>query len=298
VNNLLRNSLQNAFTNISRNKLINFLSFGIIAFTLFIFGIFSYLTFSLNTFIDSFSKNVEAIFYLENHAARPEVERLIRRLEDNLLVDKVAYHSGQQAEAAFIRQFPELEYILSEFEESPFPASIEVTFKPEENIDVKIISLIEEIEKLGIVESKQVNLDWAQKIISMKNFVSMVGIFLSLILIFVSCFIIFNVIKLNIFSRREEIAIFRLVGAQDWYIGFPFIIEGALLGFLGSVLAGLFLYAALKLFPIYATFMADVVKGMVDFTHIPLSLFVRLLILGTAIGLVSSFLSLRQFLKK
>jgi cell division transport system permease protein len=105
------------------------------------------------------------------------------------------------------------------------------------------------------------------------------------------------VIKLNIFFRKDEINIFRLVGAQDWYIRFPFIIEGALLGFVGSVMAGILLFAALKLFPAYAAFMFKIVKGMIDFEDIPFNIFIRLVLLGTGIGIVSSYLSLRQHLK-
>lgn len=295
--NLLQSTLNNAFISITRNKLINFLSFGIIAFTLLIFGIFNYLSFSLETFANEFSKNIEAIFYFKDSVEQPEIDLLLKKLKESLLVEDVTFNSRDQAEIAFSRQFPELKYILSEFKTSPFPASIEVKFKQEYNIGTKVISFIEDIEKLSIVESKQVNLDWAQKVMAIKKFISLVGMFLSMILIFVSAFIIFNLIKLNIFYRKEEIIIYRLVGATDWYIKIPFIIEGALLGFFGSVMACGLLFITLKLFPAYATFMYNIFKDMISFKNIPLVLFLRLLLLGTGIGLLSSYISVRQFLK-
>ncbi|MCK4762507.1 MAG: permease-like cell division protein FtsX [Candidatus Aminicenantes bacterium] len=297
--NLLKSSFNNAFKNILRNKLINFLSLGIIAFTLLIFGIFNYLTYGLDIFTGKFSRSIEAIFYLKDSVKPAEADSLIKDLKNNLLVEKVTFKSKSQAEVEFGRRYPELEHAMAEFKDSqsPFPASIEVTFKQQERDDIKIMSVIEETEKLNIIESKELNLDWAKMVISIKKFIAAVGMFLSLILIFVSCFIIFNVIKLNIFYRSEEIAIFRLVGATDWYIRFPFIIEGALLGFLGSLMAGILLFAAIKLFPAYAVFMFDMVKGLINFEDIPLFIFVRLLVLGTGIGLFSSFLSLRQYLK-
>jgi len=295
--NLLKSTLINAVKNIARNKLINFLSFGIIAFTLLIFGIFNYLTFSLETFTDNFSKNIEAIFYFNEDVDQAEIDILLGELKGNLLVEDVTFNSKSQAEIIFSRQFPELRYILSEFKKSPFPASIEVKFKQGYNVGPKVIALIEDIEKLSIIESKQVNLDWAQKVMAIKKFISLVGIFLSLILIFVSAFIIFNVIKLNIFYRKEEITIFRLVGAADWYIKVPFIVEGALLGLFGSVMAGGLLFITLKLFPAYATFMYSIFKDMVDFRNIPVIIFVRLVLLGTGIGLLSSYISVKQFLK-
>ena len=295
--NLLQSTLNNAFISITRNKLINFLSFGIIAFTLLIFGIFNYLTYSLESFANEFTQNIEAVFYFKDNVEQSEIDLLINKLKESLLVEDIAFNSRDQAEIIFSRQFPELKYILSEFKASPFPASIEVKFKQEYNIGTQVISFIEDIEKLSIVESKQVNLDWAKKIMAIKKFISLVGIFLSMILIFVSAFIIFNLIKLNIFYRKEEITIYSLVGATSWYIKIPFIIEGALLGFFGSLMACGLLFITLKLFPAYATFMYNIFKDMISFKNIPLILFLRLVLLGTGIGLLSSYISVRQFLK-
>jgi cell division transport system permease protein len=295
--NLIKTTFKNAVLNIVRNKLINFLSFGIIAFTLMIFGIFNYITYSLDQFTEGFSKNIKAIFYFQEDAGQNEIQMLLSKVKESLLVEKVTFTSKNQAEVGFSRQFPELKYILSEFKTSPFPASIEIEFKKEFNLDTRLVSFIEDIEKLKIIESKQVNIDWAKKIIAFKKFINVVGMFLSLILIFVSIFIIFNVIKINIFYRRDEINVLKLVGATDWYIKFPFIIEGGLLGFFGSMMAGGLLFVTIKFFPIYATFMFNMVKGMMDFSAMPLSIFIKLLSLGTAIGLFSSYFSARQFLK-
>ncbi|MGE5341082.1 MAG: cell division protein FtsX [Candidatus Omnitrophota bacterium] len=295
--NLLSKSINNAFINIVRNKLIAFLSLGIIAFTLFIFGIFNYITFSLDSYSKNFTKSIKAIFYFHEGTPRGDIDLLINRIKQNLLVRSLEYTSKSQAEIGFSRQFPELKYILSEFKESPFPASIEVEFKPEYTLDTRLVSFIEEIEKQNIVESKQVNTDWVKKVAVFKSFISVVGLFLSLILIFVSIFIIFNVIKINIFYRKDEIDVLRIVGATDWYIKFPFIIEGGLLGLCGSLLAGGLLFGTLKLFPVYASYMFNLLKGMMDFENIPAALFIRLIILGTLIGLCSSYFSVRQFLK-
>lgn len=296
--NLLKNTINNAFKNIVRNKLINFLSFGIIAFTLLIFGIFNYITYSLDVFTQGFSKNIKAIFYFHEDTQQHEIDMLLEKLKQSLLVEKVTFTSKSQADQNFTRQFPELKYILTEFKQSPFPASIEVDFKAEYNLDTRLISFIEDIEKLRIIESKQVNIDWAKKIIAFKKFINVVGLFLSFILIFVSVFIIFNVIKINIFYRRDEINVLRLVGATDWYIKFPFIIEGGILGFFGSLMACGLLYIGVKFFPTYATFMFNMVKGMMDFRSLPLGISVKLVALGTAIGLLSSYFSAKQFLKE
>jgi cell division transport system permease protein len=294
---LIKTSLNNAIKNIGRNKLISLLCLAIIAFTLLIYGIFNYISYNLNLATREFSKSIEAIFYFRDNVKLERIEALIQRIESNLLVEKVTFNSRNQAEINFSRQFPELKYILSEFKQSPFPASMEISFKPEYSLDIKIASFLDEIEKMNIIESKQLNTEWAKKIMAIKKFISIVGLFLSSILLFVSVFIIYNVIKLNILYRKDEIHILKLVGATNWYIKFPFIIEGALLGFFGSLMASVFLFAVLKLFPTYATFMFDLIKGMVDVAMIPHFIFIRLIVLGTAIGLFSSLFSTQHFLK-
>ncbi|MCK5222634.1 MAG: permease-like cell division protein FtsX, partial [Candidatus Aminicenantes bacterium] len=187
--NLLKTAIINSIINIMRNKVINMLSLGIIAFTLLIFGIFNYLSLNIENFTQNFSKNIVAIFYFNEGVEKKLIDDLTERLEKNVLVDSVTYFSENQSEIQFTREFPELKYILNEFKSSPFPSSIELKFK-EKNKNTKITSLIEEIGKLSIVESKQVNLDWAEKITTLSRFITIAGIFLSSILIFISIFII------------------------------------------------------------------------------------------------------------
>jgi len=290
-------SLDRAMRNIWRNKLVSFLCLGIIAFTLMIFGLFEFISHNLDQFTQRFSQNVEAIFYLNDNIKETEVDQLIKRLRGNLLVRKVNYKSSQQARADFTREFPDLEFILEEFEASPFPASLEIAFHPQYNFDTKVSALITEVSQLPQVESREVNLEWAHKIVTVKRFISLVGAFLSTILIFVSAFIIFNVIKLNILYRKEEIYIQELVGATRGYIRFPFVIEGAVLGFCGGLLAILLLIVAVRLFPAYAGLVFDLLRDMIKVNRIPPAIFLHLLILGTVIGLFSALFALNRFMK-
>ncbi|MDY0297395.1 MAG: permease-like cell division protein FtsX [Acidobacteriota bacterium] len=290
-------SLDRALRNIWRNKLVSFLCLGIIAFTLMIFGLFEFISHNLDRFTERFSQNVEAIFYLKDDVNSRDVDKLMERLRGNLLVHKVNFKSTQQAQADFVREFPDLEFILAEFDASPFPASLEITFHPQYNFDTKVSALITEISQLPQVESREVNLEWAHKIMTVKRFISLVGAFLSTILIFVSVFIIFNVIKLNILYRREEIYIQELVGATRSYIRFPFVIEGALLGFFGGLFSILLLLATVSLFPSYAGLVFDLLRDMIKVNRIPPTIFLQLLILGTVIGLFSALFALNRFMK-
>ncbi len=290
-------SLGQATANLLRNKVVNLLCLGIIAFTLLVPGIFNYISFNLERYISRISDNVEAIFYIKDDSDAATIERLLQRIQASLLVKDVGFTTRQQAQERFAGEFPELKYILAEFPDSPFPASIDVKFAADARNLVQIESFVRDINKAAAVESVQLNLDWARKIAMIKKFAQFVGMFLSGILLIVSVFIIFNVVKINIFYRRDEIHILRLVGASNWYIKTPFLIEGLVLGFLGGLLAGGLLLAIIKAFPLYAGFVFNIVKQLIDFRLLPQKIFWQLLLTGTAIGLFSSFISLRRFIK-
>ena len=290
-------SLKNAFENFFRNKLVNFLSLGIISFTLLVLGIFNMISTNLNRYISRFSENIEAIFYIRENAQSEQTDRLLRHIEENLLIRDIRYFSREDARNRFAREFPELAYILSEFKSSPFPASIEVKFRESQNIFIQIESFIKEIRQNPLIESVQLNTDWAKKIDRAKKFIGLIGAFLSFILIFVSIFIIFNVIKLNIFYRQDEIRILKLVGATNFYIRVPFLIEGFILGLLGGVTAGLLLFSLLKLFATYGGAALDIARQVIDIKSIPMRIYYELIVAGPAVGLFSSMLSLKRFLK-
>ncbi|MBN2399577.1 MAG: FtsX-like permease family protein [Candidatus Aminicenantes bacterium] len=290
-------SLKQALANLLRNKMVNALCLGIIAFTLLVPGIFNYISFNLERYINKLSENVEAIFYIKDESDSATIEKLLQHIQASLLVKEVGFTSKDQAQLKFAGEFPELKYILAEFDESPFPASIDVKFLADARNLIQIESFVRDINHSGPVESVQLNLDWARKIALIKKFASFAGFFLSAILMIVSIFIIFNVVKINIFYRRDEINILRLVGASNWYIKTPFLIEGLILGFLGGLLAGGLLLLTIKAFPLYAGFVYHIIKQLIDFKLLPQKIFWQLLATGTAIGLLSSFISLHRFVK-
>lgn len=290
-------SLKNAFENFSRNKLVNFLSLGIISFTLLVLGIFNMISINLNRYISRLSEDIEAIFYIRDSTQTEQTERLIRQIEESMLIKEIRYYSRDEARNRFAREFPELAYILSEFKSSPFPASVEVKFRESPNAFVQIESFLKEVRRNPCIESVQLNTDWAEKIDRAKKFIGMIGLFLSFILIFVSVFIIFNVIKLNIFYRQDEIRILKLVGATDLYIRMPFLIEGCLLGLIGGIMAGFLLFSLLRFFSLYGGAALDIVRQVVDVRAVPMKIYYQLVAAGPAVGLFSSLLSLKKFLK-
>jgi cell division transport system permease protein len=293
----LQQSLKNSFENFRRNKLVNSLCLVIIAFSLLILGLFNTVSFNLDLYINQISQKIEAIFYIKDNIPARDVEALARTIGESLIVKDTAVISRELAQQRFSREFPQLNYILSEFNSSPFPVSIEVSFKPEARIDTQVAALITDISHNPAIESHQFSFEWALKIQTVKEFINAIGYFLSFILLLVTVFIIYNVIKLNIFYRREEIVIFQLVGATRGYIQTPFLLEGSLLGLLGGILAALLLQLAVHVFPIYAGHIYQMVRQIVSTSQTPPFIFLKLIGIGTLIGLCSAALSLKRYVK-
>ncbi len=99
-------AVQQALTNILRNKSVNFLCLGIIAFTLLVPGIFSFISFHLDRYISRLSENVEAIFYIRDDSDGAGIETLLQRIEGNLLVKEVGFTSRDQARAELRPRVP------------------------------------------------------------------------------------------------------------------------------------------------------------------------------------------------
>jgi cell division protein FtsX len=106
-------SFRQALANLSRNKIVNGLCLGIIAFTLLVPGIFNFISFNLDRYINKLSENVEAIFYIRDDSGAAAIEKLMQRIQANLLVKEVGFTSRDEAKTNFSREFPELKYILA-----------------------------------------------------------------------------------------------------------------------------------------------------------------------------------------
>lgn len=290
-------AIRDALENLKRNKAANLLCLGIISFTLLVLGIFRFIGANLNDYIKQHSRQVEAIFYLAKNAGQDEIESLRQRISNSLLVSEVRLITPEQARTRFSRDFPELEHLVNEYSESPFPLSIEVLFREDLSRDIQITAFIEDIRRSRSVESMEINIDWIRRLAAVKRFISLVGFFLTGILLFVTVFIIFNVIKMTVLFRRDEIQIMLLVGATRMYIRVPFLIEGSLLGLAGGLLGAGLLLALVRFLPASDKFVFNMVSEMISLDR-PVNYIIReMLLIGTLIGLVSSWFSVEKHVR-
>jgi cell division transport system permease protein len=275
----------------------NLFSIAIICLSFLIVGVFFSLSNNLKHLARQLSENMIVAFFLDPAAPAQEVRAIADRLRASPSVVRLNIVSREQALERFRKNFPELEEILKDLNTNPFPPSIEATLKKDAFMSDATLGWIAEIKSLPGVQDAQFNRDWVKKMQSLSRLARAVGFFLGGILILASFFIISNVIRLNVFSRKGEIEILRLVGATNGFIRLPFLIEGVLLGILGSGLSLGLLYLLVTLFPLYLGQSLGVLQEMINFRFLSLSQALGLLAGSGLMGFLGSLSSLSRFLK-
>jgi len=243
------------------------------------------------------SENMVVAFFLDPDISASQLSLVEGKIRSSPAVVNLKYVGREQALEKFKTNFPELAEILKNLSSNPFPASFEASLRKEAFMSEEVLAFIQQIRGLAGVGDVQFNRDWVEKMQSLSRLAKAVGFFLGGILILASFFIISNVIRLNVFARKNEIEILRLVGATNTFIRLPFLIEGLTLGILGSALSLALLFLLIKLFPLYLGHSLGALQQMINFRYLSLSQSFGLILGSAVMGLLGSFSSLSRFLK-
>lgn len=237
------------------------------------------------------------IFFLEKDL--PEEQRISveKRLKESSLVNNVRYVSTEQALVRFKQNFPELQGVIENIEINPFPASFETNLAEENLSPETILRFIQVMKDMEGIEDAQFNRDWVERMESLSRLAQAIGLFLGGILALASFFIISNVIRLNVFARKDEIEILRLVGGTNFFIRVPFILEGVILGILGGAVSLALLFLLVKFFPLYLGASLGALNDIINFRYLSLTQISLLLAGSVIIGLLGSLSSLARFLR-
>ncbi len=246
---------------------------------------------------DQVSQNMAVVFFLEKDVSEDQLRSIEEKLAGSSLVLQANFISSRDAVTKFTERFPELQGIVDNLRSNPFPPSFEATLK--ENLLSSDITaeVIAEMVILPGVEDVQFNRDWIERMQSLSRLASAIGFFLGGILILASFFIISNVIKLNVFSRKDEIEILRMSGATNTFIRIPFLLEGVVLGFLGGLLSLLLLLVLIQIFPLYLGGSLGALRDLINFRYLTFPQSVNIVLGGATIGFTGSLTSLARFLK-
>jgi cell division transport system permease protein len=283
--------LAEALTSLWRSRLVNAVSVGTIAVSLFVLGAFLTLASALSGLVARWSETVQVIVYLEERIEPRVLESLENRLREDPAVASLERVSREQALERFRAMFRDLSSLPEDLGENPFPASLEVTLRPSLQSPAEVERLAKGLGEVPGVREVQYDLLWIERLSTGVRLVRVVGTFLGGVLLLAAVFTISNVIRLTIYAREDELDIMRLVGATRAYVKGPFVTEGVIQGGLGGLAASLLLWTA------FAWLSRSLATSDL-LPHAALSLSPQiaaaLVAGGMAVGLVGSLLSLSR----
>ncbi|MFC2169507.1 cell division protein FtsX [Acidobacteriota bacterium] len=238
------------------------------------------------------------VLFLRNDLSKNNISNIEKEIKKSSLAKSIQFVSSEQALKTFREKFPELQPIVTNLDTNPFPPSFEVAITDNAVSSDEIQSFIEKMEPVKGIDDIQFNRDLVDRMQSFSRLAKAVGFFLGGILILASFFIISNVIKLNVFARRNEIEILRLIGATNTFTRIPFLLEGIILGMIGGGVSLFLLFLLINLFPFYLGTSLGALSELINFRYLSMSQSLSLTISGAFIGFLGSLSSLARFLKE
>jgi cell division transport system permease protein len=227
--------LKEGFQSILTHGFMSFATVTIVVACLVIMGSFSLIAVNIDAVLDNLESDNQVIAYVEESLTEDEARALQSDIEYISNVSSCEFVTREQAMEEFAAQYDD-QTLFQDVEAS--------VFRDRYIIYLNDISLMEQTQndlyQIKGIAKVNAYLEVADGFVTVRNVVSAVSLILVVVLVIVSIFIMANTIKLATYSRREEIAIMKMVGASNWFIRFPFVVEGLMLGLLGGLL-GFFL---------------------------------------------------------
>ena len=275
----------------------NLFSVTIICLSFLTVGIFLSLANNLRATARDLARNMNVVFYLDKGLTAEAVEGLRQEVGRPAFVESVGLVSPEQALERFRTSFPDLADVVTGLKGNPFPPALELRVNARASASKEVLAFVEDMKKRPGVTDVLFNQDWVEKMQGFSRLAGAVGAFLGGILILTSFFIISNVVKLNVFARKNEIEILRMVGGTNLFIRIPFWLEGITLGLLGSLLSLALLFIVIRLFPVYLGASLGALQELLKFRYPDLNQALLLLGGGAATGFIGSATSVSKFLK-
>lgn len=243
------------------------------------------------------TEEIQIIAYLQSPPETNQVSELVTRLEALPEVSSAVYISPSHAMEQFKERLGQDQSLLEGIRDDLLPASFELGLHSDFRNQQGIETVIEQLGGILQVDDLRYGQQWLERFNNFIRMLRFVSIFLGGFLLFATLFIVANTIRLTLYARRDELEIMALVGATMRFIKIPFLLEGAIQGFVGGVLSLLFLVVSFSL--VISRGMNAIWLMPTDFDLLFLSASQQLLLVlsGVVLGTLGSLTSLRQFVR-
>ena len=293
---MLRRSIRDAFKSVFRNFILSLASISCITITLIIVAVSIVVTFNVQNFTKEMEKDLTIVVFLDTDTTEEEVEEIRDKLESMSNVESLTYQSKASVKEEMSQENEVFNEVMSTWDDEDNP--LKDTFQVKVKVVERISNTAKNIEKIDKVSSVKYGEGMVDNLIEAFEAAQNVSYGMVIALILVTVFLIINTIKLTIFSRKREISIMRLVGASNFTIKTPFIIEGMVLGLLGSIIP--ILIVCFGYIALYNHFDGYLYSRMI--TLIEPEPFIYMvsgivLVIGIIVGMIGSASAVRKYLK-
>lgn len=290
---MLPKTFKTAVEYIRRHRWLTLTSLLVMILTFFLTSVFVVAAFFSDKILKELEARPQITAYFRDDASEPEILAVKKKLEDTGLTSSVDYVSKEEALQIFMGLSQENPALLEGISSNVLPASLEVKAKNLSDLP----RLAELLEPEPLLEDLQFYKDVVEKFRRLTETVRLLGLGLVGILSLISVSIVLTTIGTTIASRGEEIEIMRLVGASDWQIRGPFLLQGALLGVVSAAISVVLLYL---LFPLLLPRVSGALAGISLPTLTPtflLGLFLGEVVFGALVGSGGSWVAVRKYLR-
>lgn len=269
--NLLERSFSFSLVNIWRNKMLSLATIFVTAAIIFIFNIILAINFITQDALIDLNKKIDLVVYLNESTPQSELQRIVQDLESLNGVEEVNYISKQDALEKIEETHPNLGLAFERYElENPLPASINITTKHPQyhqaisqflNQD-KYRAYLSNIVTSDNADNDNIISSVSKNLLRVTDFTEQVIFWLIITFILGGSLIILNALQITIFTRKSEISIMKLVGASNWFIRSPFLIEATIYGILAVATSFVMLFVLSKNIAIQGTELWNYYSGI------------------------------------
>lgn len=286
--------LQETAANIYRNRLQMLAAISTVAITLIVLGSFVYAARNLTRLAGTLPSEFEITVHLTDKVSHSERDDLQKELEAIPGIKSVTLKTKEQVYAEQ-KKWLGKSVDLSGIEYNPQTDEFHLRIADIANTRTIVdkLEILKKGDAKGSIDEIVAAQDEAGKLARVIRFLRYAGIVLTAFLIFATALIVSNALRLTIFARRREIRIMQLVGATNWFIRIPYILEGMFHGLAGAALACIVVMAG-------GNYLNQAIQKQIPFLgawSMPSGIVGMLLLLGVILGSVGSFISIRRFLK-
>ncbi|MBR6014462.1 MAG: permease-like cell division protein FtsX [Firmicutes bacterium] len=289
-------SIKQAAVQIFRNRTMSFASLFSITAMMLILGLFFVLIVNVGVAMETAKMGYDTVsVYLADDVTYTSANQMADELRAMPEVSEATYLDKDTALAQWkVQYWGENAYLLDSLPENPLPNSVEVKLKDLSGAD----AVVAKVKTFQGIEDIKYYQETVEKLVKITDSLKLAMLIIMLFLVIVSIIVVSNTIKLTVFARQKEIEIMKYVGATNWFIRGPFLVEGIFIGIIAAgISVGITALIYEKLMGLLGTDMSLMIGSpMVSAGFLVANLVWVFLALGISIGACGSIISMRRFL--